>query len=110
LHLTHRHDVPVSQVQLNELLALLRAVQADEVSAGEAISRLSCSPHWVWAVIDPLSKLLLAIDVGDRTLANAPCVVHQVVQVLVPDCGPRFLTDGIKAYTTALLTPVGHWV
>src|SRR5215831_4917750 len=37
-------------------------------------------------------------------------VMHQVVQVLAPDCMPLFLTDGFREYTTALLTHVGHWV
>jgi hypothetical protein len=37
-------------------------------------------------------------------------VVHQVVQVLAPDCAPLFLTDGFKAYMTALLTHYGQWV
>src|SRR5262249_36554091 len=37
-------------------------------------------------------------------------VVHQVVQVLAPGCVPLFLTDGFKAYTTALLTHYGQWV
>jgi hypothetical protein len=40
----------------------------------------------------------------------AQSVVHQVVQVLAPDCVPLFLTDGFKAYTTALLTHYGQWV
>jgi hypothetical protein len=31
-------------------------------------------------------------------------VVHQVVQVLAPDCVPLFLTDGFREYMTALLT------
>jgi hypothetical protein len=52
-----------------------------EVSEAEAIARLSRSPHWVWVAIDPVSKLLLSIDVGDRTLVMAQCLVHQVVQV-----------------------------
>jgi hypothetical protein len=64
----------------------------------------------VWGAIDPVSKLLLTIDVGDRTLAVAPCVVHQVVQVLAPDCVLLFLTDGLKKYMTALLAHDGHWV
>jgi IS1 family transposase len=85
-------------------------VKAGEVSAAEAIERLSRSPHWVWAAIDPITKLLLTIDVGDRTLALAQCVVHQIVQVLAPDCVPLFMTDGFKEYTTALLTHYGHWV
>jgi len=98
------HDVRVTQVQLDELFALLRAVQAGEGSDAEAIQRLSRSPHGVWAAIDPVTKVLLTIDVGDRTLAMAQRVVHQVVQVLAPGCVPLFLTDGFKAYTTALLT------
>jgi hypothetical protein len=60
--------------------------------------------------IDPLTKLLLSIDVGERTLAMAQCVVHQVVQVFAPDCVPLFLTDGFKEYTTALLTHFGQWM
>jgi IS1 family transposase len=104
------HDVRVTQVQLDELFALLSAVKAGEVSATEAIQRLSCSPHWVWGALDPVTKLLLTIDVGDRTLAMAQRVVHQVVQVLAPGCVPLFLTDGFKEYTTALLTHFGQWV
>ena len=104
------HDVHVTQVQLDELFALLSAVKRGEVSEAEAITRLSRSPHWVWAAIDPVTKLLLTIDVGDRTLAMAQGVVHQVVQVLAPGCVPLFLTDGFKAYTTALLTHDGQWV
>src|SRR5256886_3753480 len=104
------HDVRVRQVQLDELFALLSAVQAGEVSEAEAIERLERSPHWVWVAMDPESKLLLAIDVGDRTLAMAQRVVHQVVQVLASGCVPLFLTDGLKEYATAVLTHFGHWV
>jgi len=104
------HDVRVTQVQLDELFALLSAVKAGAVSEAEAIQRLSRSPHWVWAAIDPVTKLLLTIDVGDRTLAMAQSVVHQVVQVLAPGCVPLFLTDGFREYLTALLTHYGHWV
>jgi IS1 family transposase len=104
------HDVRVTQVQLDELFALLSAVQAGEVSEAEAITRLSRSPQWVWGAIDPVTKVLLAIDVGDRTLAMAQSVVHQVVQVLAPGCVPLFLTDGFKEYATALLTHFGQWV
>src|SRR5262252_1629083 len=104
------HDVRVTQVQLDELFALLSAVKAGEVSEAEAIERLERSPQWVWTAIDPESKLLLVLDVGERTLAMAQCVVHQVAEVLAPGCAPLFLTDGFKEYTTALLTHYGHWV
>jgi hypothetical protein len=103
-------DVRVTQVQLDELFALLRAVKDGEVSAAEAVQRLSRSPHGVWAAIAPESPWLLALHLGDRTLAMAQRLVHQVVEVLAPGCGPRCLTDGCKAYTTALLTHGGPWV
>jgi hypothetical protein len=104
------HDLRVPQVQLDELFALLSAVKAGEVSETEAIQRLSRSPQWVWAAIDPVSKVLLALDSGDRTLAMAQRLVHQVVQVLAPDCVPLFLTDGFKEYATALLSHFGQGV
>src|SRR5499433_2741116 len=104
------HDIHVTQVQLDELFTLLRAVKTGEVSAAAAVERLSRSPHWVWAAIDPVTKLLLTVAVGDRTLALAQHVVHQVVQILAPGCMPLFLTDGFKEYTTALLTHYGQWV
>jgi IS1 family transposase len=104
------HDVHVRQVQLDELFAVLSAVKTGEVSEAEAMERLERSPHWVWVAMDPESKLLLSIDVGERTLAIAQRVVHQIVQVLAPDCAPLFLTDGFKQYTTALLTHYGQWV
>jgi IS1 family transposase len=104
------HDVRVQQVQLDELFALLSAVKAGEVSEAEAIERLERSPQWVWVAMDPESKLLLAVDVGHRTLALAQRLVHQVAQVLAPDCAPLFLTDGFREYLTALLTHYGHWV
>jgi hypothetical protein len=43
------------------------------------------------------------MDVGERTLARVQHVVHHVAQVLAPACVPRFLNDGFKEYTTALL-------
>jgi hypothetical protein len=104
------HDIHVSQVQLDALFALLREVKVGQVSEAEAIERVSRSSRWVWGAVDPQSKLVLAIDVGERTLAMAQCVVHQVVQMLAPGCVPLFLTDGFKEYATALLNHFGHWV
>jgi IS1 family transposase len=89
---------------------VLSAVKEGEITEAKAIKRLSRSPHWVWVAIDPVTKLLVAIDVGERTLAMTQRVVHHVTQVLAPDCAPLFLTDGFREYLTALLTHYGHWV
>jgi len=104
------HDVRVTQVQLDERFAVLSAVKDSEVTESEAMQRLSRSPHWVWTAMDPVTKLLLTLDIGDRTLTMAQCLVHQLVQVCAPDCTPLFLTDGFKEYTTALLAHYGQWV
>jgi IS1 family transposase len=100
----------INQLQLDELYAVLRGVKAGEISAKKAIKRLERSRHWVWTAIDPESKLLVAIEIGPRTLARAQRVVHQVTEVLAPGCAPLFLTDGLKDYATALLTHFGQWM
>src|SRR2546426_78714 len=82
------HDVRVRQVQLDELFALLSAVKDGTGSEAAAIDGLERWPQWVWVAMDPESKLLLAIDVGNRTLAMAQRVVHQVAQVFAPDWVP----------------------
>ena len=103
-------DVYVRHVQLDELYAVLSAVKGGTVSESDAIERLDRSPDWVWVAMDPESKLLLTVDVGERTIAMAQWMVHQVAQMLAPGCVPLFLTDGFKEYLTALLTHFGHWV
>jgi IS1 family transposase len=103
-------DLHLEQRQLDEVYAVLRDVKAGEISDDEALRRLERSPSWVWTAMDPTSKLLVVIDVGNRTLAMAQSVVHQVVQGLAPGCVPLFLTDGFKEYATALLTHFGQWV
>jgi IS1 family transposase len=95
---------------MDELFAVLSAVKDGEVSEQQAIQRLSRSPHWVWVAMDPVCKLILAIDVGARTLAMAQRLVHQVTRVLAPHCAPLFLTDGFREYLTALVTHYGQWV
>jgi IS1 family transposase len=104
------HDLHLNQVQLDELYAVLSAVRDGEVSEAEAIERLSCAPHWVWTAIDPESKLLLHVQVGQRTLAMAQAVLHQIAQLLAPGCVPLFLSDGYPHYLTAIVTHFGHWV
>jgi IS1 family transposase/transposase-like protein len=104
------HDVHVNHVQFDELCAWISESKAEQESETEASEPLQRAPHWIWAAIDPVSKLLLAIEVGERTLEMAQRLVHHVVQILAPGCMPLFLTDGLKDYATALLTHFGQWV
>jgi hypothetical protein len=75
-------NLHLEQLQLDELYAVLRDLQAGEISDDEAIKRLERAPYWVWTVMDPTSKLLVGVDVGCRTLAMAQRVVYQVTRVL----------------------------
>jgi hypothetical protein len=104
------HELHLKQVQLDELYAVLSAVRDGDISAAEAIERLSQSPHWVWTAIEPESKLLLSVQVGDRTLAMAQAVLHQIAQLLAPGCVPLFLSDGYAHSLTAIVTHCGYWV
>jgi hypothetical protein len=65
------------------------------------MKRLSRSPHWVWGAMDPVSKLILTIDVSERMLAMAQRMVLQVAHMLATDCAPLFLTDGLREYLIA---------
>jgi hypothetical protein len=104
------HDLYVEQVQMDELFALLSAVKDGAVSERQALKRLSRSPQWVWVAMDPGCKLMLTVEVGDRTLVMAQRLVHQVTQVLVPACAPLFLPDGFREYVIALVTHDGRWM
>jgi IS1 family transposase len=106
----HLRDVYAEHIQMDELFALLSAVKEGEISEAQAIKRLSRSPYWVWVAMDPVSKLIVAWDVGPRTQAMAQRLVHQVTQVLAPECAPLFLTDGFREYLIALVTHYGQWI
>jgi IS1 family transposase len=104
------HDLHLHQVQLDELYAVLSAVRDGALTEAEAIDRLSRSPHWVWTAIDPETKVLLSVQVGERTLAMAQVMLHHLAHLLAPGCVPLFLSDGYAHYLTAIVTHFGRWV
>src|SRR5215471_10462482 len=104
------HELPIKQMQLDELYTVLSAVRDGDMSEAEAIERLSRSPHWVWTTIDPETTLLLSAQAGDRTLAMAQAVLHHLTQLLAPGCVPLLLSDGCAHYLTAIVTHFGHWM
>ena len=99
-------DLELEQVQLDEIFASLAHLLASGVEFGE----VSGSSSWLWTAMDPVSKLLLVMVVGDRSLAVAQVVVHQVKRRLAAHCLPLFLTDGLAHYKTALLMHFGQWM
>jgi IS1 family transposase len=95
------HDLHLNEVQMDELYALLSEMRGEEGERGRC---------WVWAAIDPISKLVLALEVGDRSLEMAQQLVHGVVSVLAPGVVPLFVTDQLAADAKAPLTHFGCWV
>jgi IS1 family transposase len=103
-------EVHVKQLQLDELYAVIRALKTGEISEKTALKRLEGARCWVWTAIDPVSKLLLAIEVGPRTLEMAQYVVHRAAQRLASSCVPAWFSDGFKGYLPAILGHFGLWV
>jgi hypothetical protein len=106
----HWHALHGEQVPRDDLFALLSAVTEGEGTEPEASKRRTRSPPWVWVAIDPVCKLIVSIAVGERPVAMAQRLVHQVTQVLAPDGAPLVLSDGSWESLTALGTPYGHWM
>ncbi len=104
------HDLNLDQIQLDELYATLSAVRDGELSESDAIDRLSKSSLWVWTAIEPESKLMVGLLVGDRGQAMAQAILHQIAQLLALGCMPLFLTDGHSSYLPAIVGHFGHWV
>ena len=80
-------DVHVDQLQLDELYAVWRGVKEGEVNEDDAILRLEGARPWVWTAIDPVSKLLLAMEVGPRGRGAAPGGIrHERCDCTGPSC------------------------
>jgi IS1 family transposase/transposase-like protein len=103
-------DVHVTHLQLDELSAVLRGLREGQLSEAQALKRLESGRPWVWTAVDPISKLLLAIEVGPRTVERAQRVVHRVKSVLATDCVPAWFSDGFKGYLPAIVGHFGRWI
>ncbi len=95
------HNLELTQVQMDELYALLSGMREEGEKRGQC---------WVWTAMDSFSKLWLAVEVGDRSLEMAQRLVHGVVSVLAPGIVPMFLTDQLASYGKAILGHFGCWV
>jgi IS1 family transposase/transposase-like protein len=95
-------EVQVSQVQLDELWNFVARKQAEHSQAdGEACQESPDGRHWVWLSYAPESCLLLATEVGPRTLNHAQSLIQKTAAVV--QGVPCFFSDGFSCYFTALL-------
>jgi IS1 family transposase len=102
-------DMHVTQLHLDEFYAVIRALTTDESSEDDVLKRLEGSRPWGWTAIDPVSKVLLAMEGGPRTVERAQRVVHQVAQRVASTCIPLWLSDGFTGSLPAILSHCGMW-
>lgn len=80
-------------IQLDELKVRVR--RAEEV--------------WVWLAFEVQARVMLSVQIGQRTQAMANALIHDVKARLAPGCIPVFSSDGLRMYFYALTAHFGHW-
>ena len=83
----------------------LEYLQVDELKAPIVGDR----ENWLWAAIEPVSKIVPAIHIGKRSNDDAMIFIHSLVLYLAPGCVPAFTSDGIRQYFYALTAHFGSW-
>ena len=95
-------ELPVTQVQLDEMWNFIERKQADGSSPdGEAPASSEDGRQWLWVSFDPQFRLLLAVFVGPRTFDSALRLIQMTAAVVRGI--PCFFSDGFSAYLPALM-------
>jgi hypothetical protein len=95
-------DLPVTQVQLDEMWHCIRRKQAQQAGPDGESSDLSADGRqWVWISFAPEFRLILAAFVGPRTFARALQLIQMTAAVVlgVPCC----FRDGCSGDLSALI-------
>jgi len=89
-----------------------RGLHLPHVQLDELRTRLRDQAHvlWLWLAVDPLTKVIPAVHLGQRTQTAAQALVHALVQTLAAGCVPVFTSDGLNLYFYALTAHLGQWV
>jgi len=95
-------DLPVTQVQLDEMWNFVERKHAQETDeAGESLPDSEDGRQWVWISFAPEFRLMIAAVVGPRTLDTAKQVVA-VTKARIAGI-PAFFSDGFTCYLAALI-------
>jgi IS1 family transposase/transposase-like protein len=95
-------ELPVTQVQLDELWSFIARKQATQAASdGESTDESTDGRQWVWVSFAPEFRLLLAAYVGPRTLHSALLLI-QMTAAIVRGV-PCFFSDGFSSYGSALI-------
>ena len=95
-------DLPVTQVQLDEMWSFIRRKHAQQVGpAGESTELSEDGRQWVWISFAPEFRLILAAFVGPRTFESALQLIQMTAAVVLGV--PCFFSDGFSCYLSALI-------
>ena len=95
-------DLPVTQVQLDEMWSFIRRKQAQQADPdGESPELSEDGRQWVWISFAPEFRLILAAFVGPRTFDSALQLIQMTAAVVLGV--PCFFSDGFSCYLSALI-------
>jgi IS1 family transposase len=101
-------NLQVEQAQLDELWTFVHKKEKT-LSAWEKL-HTEYGDTWIWTVVDPVNKLVLAFLIGDREESQAEGVLRRLVATLVEGCLPLLTSDHLPHYAQAILKVLGRWV
>ena len=102
------HNLHMTQAQMDELWTFVHKKEK-HLTNWERL-QTEYGDTWVWVVFDPVSKLVLALVVGEREEHQAVSVLQQLKSRLLAGHLPLFTSDQLPHYLKALLKVFGHWV
>jgi IS1 family transposase/transposase-like protein len=95
-------ELPVTQVQLDEMWNFIRRKHAKEAGPdGESTALSEDGRQWVWISFAPEFRLILAAFVGPRTSESALQLIQMTAAVVLGV--PCFFSDGFRCYLSALI-------
>ena len=93
LHNRFFHHLLLPLVQMDELYCRVRRT----------------GKMWLWLAMDPVTKILPSLHLGNRKNDDAMTLTHDLKLRLKLDCIPAFTTDGLRGYFYAITAHFGHW-
>ena len=95
-------DLPVTEVQLDEMWSFIKRKHAQQAEAdGESSDLNEDGRQWVWISFAPEFRLILATFVGPRTFESALQLIQMTAAVVLGV--PCFFSDGFSCYLSALI-------
>jgi IS1 family transposase len=90
---------------------LFQAVETGHIQLDELVTKVrnQAEKVFVWTAVAAKSKLIIAVSIGKRTIANACLLIHQVALALTTGCMPVFASDGLNHYFYGLTAHYGHY-